>query len=436
MKQPKNALAQWGKAHPKLRGLLLAAIILLAAAMVTSVRHTWSKYYTGSWDGYSELTAVGRIIQVQQGWSSSGGFLGVYTEEWGDGEGYMMLKEPPAISDNDGYKPYTHQSGLQGTLFGLLARALRGINGETRLNALYFVNSTLFYALAFALCLGLTARFGGLAGMLAMVSIVFSPWLTMGVKNLYWVLWTWLLPCAAGMALCAAHRATGKFSLRWHALCFAAVFVRCLCGFEYLSTLLILMEIPLVLEWAASPRERRGWFGQMFLAGVTGVSGAAAALLVWLVQCWLWFRDFSMAVECVLGTALARVGVEGAGVEVIELEQELSRLGVVRMFLTEGAPLVEIGGIGLGLPALLAAALAAMAVIFALNRKTPARWLMAGALWLLSAAAPISWMLLAKEHSALHAHLTPMLWYFSLVPVCAALVGCAAEQLLRRMAKR
>ena len=122
--------------------------------------------------------------------------------------------------------------------------------------------------------------------------------------------------------------------------------------------------------------------------------------------------------------------------EVIELEQELSRLGVVRMFLTEGAPLVEIGGIGLGLPALLAAALAAMAVIFALNRKTPARWLMAGALWILSAAAPISWMLLAKEHSALHAHLTPMLWYFSLVPVCAALVGCAAEQLLRRMAKR
>ena len=48
--------------------------------------------------------------------------------------------------------------------------------------------------------------------------------------------------------------------------------------------------------------------------------------------------------------------------------------------------------------------------------------------WVLSLAAPVSWMVLSKAHAAIHTHLVPMLWHFALVPVsCLALVVMTKE---------
>ena len=91
---------------------------------------------------------------------------------------------------------------------------------------------------------------------------------------------------------------------------------------------------------------------------------------------------------------------------------------------------------GADAPSAVAAALAAAMLVKALEKGEKPLSRALGWLFLLSAAAPISWMLLAKEHSALHAHLTPMLWNFALVPVCGAALGCAAEALARRLIQR
>ena len=163
--------------HPALPALLAA---LLAFVMVLA-NHSWSKFYTGSWDGYSELLAVGRITQLQQGQSAPGGFLGVYTAEWGDGEGYALLKDNTPQSPET-YKSYVHQSGLQGTLAGGLARVLcrvPSLSGEGRLNVLYFVNCWLFYLLAVRLCLALAGYYGTGAGLGALPPFGLrrgSPW--------------------------------------------------------------------------------------------------------------------------------------------------------------------------------------------------------------------------------------------------------------------
>lgn len=42
--------------------------------------------------------------------------------------------------------------------------------------------------------------------------------------------------------------------------------------------------------------------------------------------------------------------------------------------------------------------------------------------WVLSLAAPVSWMVLSKAHAYVHVHLVPMLWHFALVPVSCALL--------------
>ena len=56
-------------------------------------------------------------------------------------------------------------------------------------------------------------------------------------------------------------------------------------------------------------------------------------------------------------------------------------------------------------------------------RKKPLAVLAGPALvWVLSLAAPVSWMVLSKAHAYVHVHLVPMLWHFALVPVSCALL--------------
>ena len=102
------------------------------------------------------------------------------------------------------------------------------------------------------------------------------------MKDLYWCLWTWLLPALAGLLLCAVTRRRGKTPWWCYLLVFAACMVRCMCGFEFISTFLILCEAPLVYCWAGG--DRRAWLRRMICTGFAAVGGVAAALGAWFIQ--------------------------------------------------------------------------------------------------------------------------------------------------------
>ena len=73
-------------------------------------------------------------------------------------------------------------------------------------------------------------------------------------------------------------------------------------------------------------------------------------------------------------------------------------------------------------------AVGAVSVVIALRRGVAALLVPLGIVWLLSLAAPASWMVLSKAHAAIHTHLVPMLWHFALVPVsCLALAVMTKE---------
>ena len=80
--------------------------------------------------------------------------------------------------------------------------------------------------------------------------------------------------------------------------------------------------------------------------------------------------------------------------------------------------------------ALLAAVLAEgiLCAVLLARRGQPAKLAPLATAWVLSLAAPVSWMVLSKAHAAIHTHLVPMLWHFALVPVsCLALVVMTKE---------
>ena len=102
-----------------LRGLLAAVLALALSAVLTFGLHNQDTYLTGFWDDYSQALVFARMLQMQQDQQSPGGFLGTYTEEFGDTQNRYLYRENTPVEPED-YHAYTHQTGLQGWALGIL----------------------------------------------------------------------------------------------------------------------------------------------------------------------------------------------------------------------------------------------------------------------------------------------------------------------------
>ena len=153
--QPFTRLPVW------LRRVLTLLVVVLLAALLTHWRQNASTYATGFWDTGSQPLVFGRMLQMENHQSAPGGFMGVYTQEWSDGQNRTWFRENTPVNAED-FQAYTHQSGLQGWAFGLLNRAFRLIqpSGETRETWLYTVNCILFYTAELLLALAVWRQAG------------------------------------------------------------------------------------------------------------------------------------------------------------------------------------------------------------------------------------------------------------------------------------
>ena len=410
-------------------------LVLLLAALLTAVRHNGSAYLTGVWDTGSQTLVYGRMHQMEQGQTAPGGFLGVYTADWSDDENRVLFRDDVPTEAAD-FHPYTHQTGLQGWLLGSVNKLLRHFlpAGTARETALYALNSTLFYAAELLVILAVWREFGLLPAAFWLVAVLLAPWLQRGMKDLYWVIWTWLLPLLAVLALCRATRARGK-TPRWcWPLVGGATLLRCMCGFEFITTFLILCEIPLCYAVAKayfvekSPRAARLWLGRAVGAGVSALGGVAAALGLWFAQECVCFGSAAGAWQNMTQAITDRVSLTDNAVRDVTVPQVLAQY-----FLENTEPLLQFGPVAVTARALLAFGLAVgvVCIAVAIWRGVGARLVPLGVIWVLAIAAPASWMVLSKAHAAIHTHLVPMLWHFAFVPVSCMLLPVLAQTLIR-----
>ena len=409
----------WQTLPAPLRGAATLLAVLALAALLTTVRHNASAYLTGVWDTGSQTLVYGRIHQMEQGQHAPGGFLGVYTDDWSDDTNRALFRDDTP-TDAAAFHPYTHQSGLQGWLFGGVNRLLRHWlpDGLARETALYWLNSTLFYAAELLVALAVWEEFGPLAAAFGFASVLLAPWLQRGMKDLYWCLWTWLLPLLAALWLCHCTPVRGKTPRGCWPLVAAACMVRCMCGFEFISTFLILCEAPLVYCWAGG--DRRAWLRRMICTGFAAVGGVAAALGAWFIQGVIYFGSAAGSWQNLTGAVTSRVSLTDDMVSDVSVAQVLTRY-----FVEVDEPLLQFGPLTITLKPLIAVTLLGFALCLAVLalRKKPLVVLAGPALvWVLSLAAPVSWMVLSKAHAYVHVHLVPMLWHFALVPVSCALL--------------
>lgn len=409
-----------------------AVVVVVLAVVLTVWRHNGSTYLTGFWDNGSQTLVFGRMLQMQQNQTSPGGFMGVYTQDWSDEQNRYWYQDNTPVSPQD-FQAYTHQTGLQGWAFGVLNKVLSVFEdrGEAREIILYNINSMLFYTATLLVCLAVWRAWGPLSALAWLCAVVFAPWPQRGMKDLYWCLWTWLLPVLASLLLCRVAVRKGRTSGWCFGLVALAVLIRCMCGFEFVSTFLILCEIPLCCALMQSlcvdrnlPAARR-WLGRTVGTGAAALGGMAAALGLWFWQEVQYFGTVAEAFASMTQAVTSRVSVSDNAVRAVTIPE------VLHLYFVENKePLLQFGPVTITLLPLLAAVLAEgiLCAVLLARRGQPAKLAPLATAWVLSLAAPVSWMVLSKAHAAIHTHLVPMLWHFALVPVsCLALVVMTKE---------
>ena len=202
----------------------------------------------------TEAHVMGRMVKSRQdGIFSAGGLNGWGTAKSTDAEWIPSTALGPQYTaylyklSFEQFSTYNSQPGGQGMVFSLLDRLIP-LSPQTKLR-LFYVLTALLSAIALAAIIGwFYEAFGGWVAIFVIGSAVLSQWLTVFGKNLWWSLWAFYLPMIAVMYFLKRYRETlDQQLIRFGIVIFIAVSIKCFInGYEYITTTLVMMLVPLV----------------------------------------------------------------------------------------------------------------------------------------------------------------------------------------------
>jgi len=318
---------------------------------------------------------------------------------------------------------YSSQFGLQ----GLAVKAYSSVSPFKPDTDLVLLRGTAAVALAVVMVwivISLSA-FGRTAAVLFGACLFLSPWLTAFARNLYWVTALWFLPLAVSAHYCArvVNGRTGVVQAAVQATpwLFLAVTIKSLCGYEYLTAILLSAAIPWAMAATRLAPDTRSMAAAAAFTSTSMVAGFVAAVCIHAAHSGL---------DVILERAAQRT--YGAGSDPIRL---LDAFGVIAIYLK--SPL-HMAGLTAMAPMSVGGLLAAGALVWTSaggkRRSDLDAWAVAAALGIVSS---LSWHVAAQNHSTVHTHLNHVLWWLSALPFIVGLAGaCIATAHMRHPAQQ
>ena len=181
------------------------------------------------------------------------------------------------------YTTYNSQIGGQGMFFGILDK-LTTVSPQEKLRFFHALTS-LFSAITLAaIILWFYLEFGLTVALLVLASAVFSQWLVVFGRNLWWSMWSFYVPVAVVMHYLGFKREAMNIKpFTFGVMVFITVFIKCLfTGYEYITTTLVMMIVPLVYYGVL-----KGWNFRKFLTGLFAAAfgSCLAILLTFVILC-------------------------------------------------------------------------------------------------------------------------------------------------------
>ncbi len=341
-------------------------------------------------------------------------------------------------------QPYLSQFGLQGIVLSAFSP------GDLFYGAFRMVTAFLCAAVIATAVIACWRAWGGRAAAVLLALLSLSTWLNVFGASTYWQLWTMFLPTLVPL-LAWRHLGTGR--KKWWgagALIAGLVFLKCLCGYEYVTTVILgavaavaFHEFRGSVSWRFSAR-----LGAPLLAGLVGF---AAALAVHVTQLMAMFGDASIIQQRMRERTYAPSDFRwmmwwarhqhDAVWGWLVRKDSMPGLWAFQMahYLTDSAvalPGPSTTGLGpaYGIPIWMFIVLFVLLAWQAwrgrqMDAGTQRRLAAAGAIGLVGA---LSWQVLAYGHMIHHPHLDAIVFYLPFLPIVFAMVALRVETISRR----
>lgn len=200
----------------------------------------------------SEIFIMGRLVKSHQdGVFSAGGLLGIGDVPGWAMDSYAMKNQYEKYDkeiDFDTYWTYKSHPGIQG-LFYSIFDAWTDIAPSINLLIFRFAISFVLALVFSGICYWFLAEFGWFAAISASFYIFISKWITLLGGNLFWSLWAFYLPMLILSFLLHSVDNRRKFTatFRFTVIVFILALTKILfSGFEFITSSLVMMTVPFV----------------------------------------------------------------------------------------------------------------------------------------------------------------------------------------------
>lgn len=331
---------------------------------------------------------------------------------------------------------YTSQFGLHGMVMALTTP------GASLYQALRLTTALLLAAVLATAVVACWRAWGGRAAVVLGALLFTAPWLNAFGASTYWQLWTFLLPMLVPL-LVWPRLGTGRRKwIRGGLLIGGLVFLKCLSGYEFITTL-VLGVAAVVAYHEFRERLDRRLLVRLAAAMSAAVAGFAAAMGVHATQLYLRFGDISALGGAAgdrtfwptkLDVITPRVAAKAGPVGRWLLEQnEVVGVWLFRMryFLSDPAvalPAPRAFGLGplpFEIPIYLFIVVWAVLARRAFRGKgedaaVQRRLAVAAGI---SLAGALSWLVLAYGHMIVHFHIDAIVFYLPFLPLVFAMIA-------------
>lgn len=405
--------------HSKLS--LLALLTFACLILTTQYLTSWHK---GSWfinfQRDSESLVIGKLIHDKYVRSdkNTGNLYGVVFKDSSNNPNpeiyfdnvYNYLKNS-SNSKISSYNTYSSQFGLQGIFYSLLFNKL-----GLCLNILHLLTAFLTAFVLTIISYQLSRIVSVFFGICFFTVCFLSPWLTNFARNLYWIPFTWFLPAVISFTLLFIKNNL-KNKVIVYSLFTVAIAFKSLCGYEYLSSVVLFAISPFVFLFITSNKDKFDYFRIAFILCMLSLFGFIIAVLIHTVQ-----RSDNLVDGLIY---LVKNDLErrcyGSSEEfehpLIKKSLDASVFDVLKIYFLNWYSrilyIASIVGTKFWKLCLISVSLIIAEYLF-FSKKKAKLYL---ALCLSFILPPISWFVLAKAHSFIHVHMNYVLWYFGFVQV-------------------
>lgn len=309
---------------------------------------------------------------------------------------------------------YCSQYGLQGKFFLFLDGFCEP--NHVREN-LYLICSVLTATVFTSISFLIAYKYNKLMAICFYITFWLSPWIVNFARNLYWVEFTWFIPMLAGL-ICSFKIENSKYRIYSYILMFVSITIKCLCGYEYISTIMMSGFVFLFSDFVYALQlkdksKAKLVFRTSFILGVFALLGFLVALCIHATV----FGDggilqrIKMIFELIAEKRIKSNGMQSWGDKDMLLSFNASIWEVFCTYFHFDTEIIT------GISGNFFTILCSIPLcIWKTNRKEN-EWSDI-ALYIICFFASVSWFVLAKPHSYIHTHMNYVLWYFGFIQIC------------------